>query len=199
MPSTPSPRRDRRARAQALAGEIYTEQRRRLLAIGIRNCPSYEDAEEALQDAFALFIDHFDPDSKAPPVAWLTLTLKRRCWACYRRKRLIERTRTPSLDSPAAENETPQPHLDEQRLPEDIAEIADEISNIRHALSHLKPDERRALSLLALGYSYAEICNHTGWSYTKVNRCLTEGRAKLRKAARQTTRAPRARGAKTSR
>src|SRR5918998_1365661 len=37
----------------------------------------------------------------------------------------------------------------------------------------------RALLLRAEGYSYAEICEITGWSYTKVNRCLTEGRQAL--------------------
>jgi DNA-directed RNA polymerase specialized sigma24 family protein len=34
--------------------------------------------------------------------------------------------------------------------------------------------------LQAEGYSYAEIQAITGWSYTKVNRCLAEGRARLR-------------------
>ena len=33
--------------------------------------------------------------------------------------------------------------------------------------------------LRAEGYSYREICSITGWSYTKVNRCLTEGRQAL--------------------
>jgi DNA-directed RNA polymerase specialized sigma24 family protein len=47
-------------------------------------------------------------------------------------------------------------------------------------LRRLKPDERRALILRAEGYSYAEICELNGWSYTKVNRCLAEGRARLR-------------------
>jgi DNA-directed RNA polymerase specialized sigma24 family protein len=47
-------------------------------------------------------------------------------------------------------------------------------------LSTLKRDERRALGLLALGLSYMEICEATGWTYTKVNRCLSEGRAALR-------------------
>ena len=40
----------------------------------------------------------------------------------------------------------------------------------------LKPDERRALVLRGEGYSYAEICELNGWTHTKVNRCLTEGR-----------------------
>ena len=37
--------------------------------------------------------------------------------------------------------------------------------------------------LQAQGYSYAEICERCGWTYTKVNRCLAEGRARLRSAA----------------
>ena len=44
------------------------------------------------------------------------------------------------------------------------------------ALAMLKPQEVRCLVLRAAGYSYHEICEETGWSYTKVNRCLTEGR-----------------------
>ena len=37
-----------------------------------------------------------------------------------------------------------------------------------------------ALILQAQGYSYAEIQQLCGWTYTKVNRCLAEGRARLR-------------------
>ena len=44
------------------------------------------------------------------------------------------------------------------------------------AMGVLKPQEVRALLLKAEGYSYREICEITGWTYTKVNRCLTEGR-----------------------
>ena len=36
----------------------------------------------------------------------------------------------------------------------------------------LKPGERLALGLLAAGYSYKEICAHTEWTYTKVNRLI---------------------------
>lgn len=48
------------------------------------------------------------------------------------------------------------------------------------SLHRLKPDERRALVLRGEGYSYAEICELTHWTHTKVNRCLAEGRARLR-------------------
>ena len=51
----------------------------------------------------------------------------------------------------------------------------------RHAAQHaLKRDERLALWLLGLGLSYAEVCELTGWTYTKLNRCATRGRARLR-------------------
>ncbi len=32
----------------------------------------------------------------------------------------------------------------------------------------------------ALGWRYREICDAFAWSYTKTNRCLTEGRAAAR-------------------
>jgi DNA-directed RNA polymerase specialized sigma24 family protein len=120
--TTPTPVKRGRYDAELLAERLYTAHRQRLLAIAQRNSDSTEDAEEALQDALVLFIEHFDPAGEAPPLAWLTLTLKRRCWA---------------------------------------------------------------LTLLALGYTYREICELTGWSYTKVNRCLAEGRERLREMAAQ--------------
>ena len=48
------------------------------------------------------------------------------------------------------------------------------------ALATLKRDEARALVLQAAGRTYAEIEAETGWSHTKVNRALTEGRAAFR-------------------
>jgi DNA-directed RNA polymerase specialized sigma24 family protein len=47
-------------------------------------------------------------------------------------------------------------------------------------LAALKPDQRIALLLHAAGYSYAEISELRGWTHTKVNRSLAEGRAALR-------------------
>ena len=50
------------------------------------------------------------------------------------------------------------------------------------ALRALKPDEARALLLKAEGLSYQEIGRRFGWTYTKVNRSITEGRARFLKA-----------------
>jgi RNA polymerase sigma factor (sigma-70 family) len=163
----------RQARAATLADRLYTEHRGRLLAIARRNSACIEDAEEALQDAFILFIDRFDPDAKAPPLAWLTLTLKRRCWALHRHQR---------MRAAARREDNGEGLPDRRRLPDELAEVTEAVAKIRRLLTELKPAERKALGLLALGYSYREICDATGWTYTKVNRCITEGRATLRRA-----------------
>jgi DNA-directed RNA polymerase specialized sigma24 family protein len=64
----------------------------------------------------------------------------------------------------------------------DPAARYERVAVARHALARLKANERLAIVLQAQGYSYAEICDACGWTYTKVNRCLAEGRARLRAA-----------------
>ena len=74
MPSAAAPAaQTRQARAEALAARLYAEHRPRLLALARHNCGNPDDAEEALQDTFVLFIDHFDPGGEAPPLPWLSL------------------------------------------------------------------------------------------------------------------------------
>ena len=46
-------------------------------------------------------------------------------------------------------------------------------------MRRLKRDEARALMLKAEGLSYNEIGERLGWTYTKVNRCITEGRRRF--------------------
>ena len=65
------------------------------------------------------------------------------------------------------------------RGPEELAELAERVVLTRELLAQLKPQERRALGLKALGYSYAEIGELTGWTHTKINRCMAEGRKRL--------------------
>jgi len=60
--------------------------------------------------------------------------------------------------------------------PEEHALSAEHVTRAAEALQRVKPQELRAMWLKALGKSYQEICAETGWSYTKVNRCLAEGR-----------------------
>ena len=65
--------------------------------------------------------------------------------------------------------------------PAERAERHEAIARSREALPALKPQELRALTLLAEGYSYREIGEITGFSPTKINRCLAEGRERFRR------------------
>jgi DNA-directed RNA polymerase specialized sigma24 family protein len=65
--------------------------------------------------------------------------------------------------------------------PAERYERREQVHAAARALSNLKPAEHRAIVLQAAGYSYAEICELCGWTYTKLNRSLAEGRERLRR------------------
>ncbi len=168
-------------RAETLATEIYSNQRARLLRIAKRNSLNHEDAEESLQESIIAFIDSYDPDYGAHPLAWLTLVLKRKCWERTRRERLDQRVGQEIDSTENGPGTLLELIPDPSRGPHALAELRDEIAEVAGHLAQLKPDERRALTLIAEGYSYREITALTGWTHTKINRCLAEGRARLRK------------------
>jgi RNA polymerase sigma factor (sigma-70 family) len=172
----------RYAEVQVLATKLYRERYRYLFRIAVKNAANEADAEEALQDAFVSFIDRFDPVGSSPPLAWLTLTLKRRCWALHRAQHFDRRAGQeagPDSDQPGfclAEIPSTAPGVEER------IERAEFVLEARESLAALKPAERRALSLIAAGFSYKEIAEMNEWTYTKVNRCASEGRVALRNA-----------------
>jgi RNA polymerase sigma factor (sigma-70 family) len=161
-----------------LATELYAETHDYLLAIARRNAHSEADAAEALQEAFVSFIAHFDPGRGAPPLAWLTLTLKRQCWR-QRREAHLDRNCGQEAESGGEELGSFLEAL--TTLEPDPAERVIERDEGRRRLARLKSDERTALGLRAAGLSYAEIGELRRWTHTKVNRCLSEGRAALRR------------------
>jgi RNA polymerase sigma factor (sigma-70 family) len=169
------------ARSEALAIEIFAEHRPYLLRVAERNSLNRQDAEDALQDALIAFIRAFDPERGAHPLAWFTLVLKRECWQRTKREHLDRRVGQETDDLREANGSRLELIPDPGRSPEQAAELADQVAETRAYLLQLKPQERRALGLLALGYSYREIMEITGWTYTKINRCIAEGRARLRK------------------
>jgi RNA polymerase sigma factor (sigma-70 family) len=178
-----SPEQTRGARVQAFAAQLYSERHEHLLAVAHANAPNRADAEDAVQFAFLAFLGKFDPDCEAPPLAWLTTTLKRRCWALYRAQHLDRRV------SQEAASDSSEPGFSVAHIPSDAADVEDVIEQTewvleaRERLADLKPAERRTLVLIAAGFSYAEIAESSGWSYTKVNRNAAEGRARLRQLA----------------
>jgi RNA polymerase sigma factor (sigma-70 family) len=170
--------RDRsQPQVRRLAAELYATKRDYLLAIARKNAHTEADAEEALQEAFVSFIAKFDPDRGAPPLAWLTLTLKRQCWR-QRREAHLDRHCGQEAERGGEE---PGSFIEAlTNLEPDPAERVIDRDEGRRRLARLKPDERTALGMRATGLSYAEIGERRGWTYTKVNRCLVEGRTALR-------------------
>lgn len=162
------------------AGELCRAHRTDLLRIARRNAAGAADAEEAVQDALLYFLEGYDPGSGAPPLAWVTLAMKRRCWRLRDRAHL-DRHVTADRDG---EHEEPTGAIERHvsRGPQLAERVADR-DEARRRLARLKPDQRTALGMVAAGYRYAEVARARGWTPTKVNRSLAEGRAALRLGA----------------
>ena len=167
----------RRNQVQALAERLYRERYDYLLRIATRNAANREDAEEALQFSFSALIEKYDPAAGSPPLAWVTLVLQRRCWALHRECHVDRRAGQEAAPDSAGRSFAAESIPSGDTGPERWVELVDDA---RTRLAALKPVERRALSLIAAGFSYAEIGALNQWSFTKVNRCLAEGRAALR-------------------
>lgn len=176
--SRPSARQ--RERNAELLSQLLEAHEHRLRWQATKHAELPDDADDALQSAYVLFLERYN--GLGEPLAWLYTTVKREAWGIRRR---TSRRRECAFNLPATENGTERDLC--QALPADAPGPAERftrgelLKTRRGALAELKPDERRALWLLGLGYSYAEICEATGWTYTKVNRCLSEGRSALRK------------------
>jgi RNA polymerase sigma factor (sigma-70 family) len=128
----------------------------------------HDDADEALQRATLILLTKAPPHPPRRLAGWMHVVTRREALALRReRERLLAAEVGEALPcaapSPAERAERRERSRDRVRL-----------------LGRLKPDERRALVLKGQGFSYREICELTGWTYTKVNRCLAEGRARLR-------------------
>jgi RNA polymerase sigma factor (sigma-70 family) len=171
-----APERNRNAE---LLSAVIRRHESKLRRQAYRHSELPEDAEDALQSAFLHFVERYN--GLGEPLAWLYTTVKREAWALRRRS---SRQRECSL-TVASSNGTGDIDLTEA-VPTDAPGPAERLERDEllteqlRALSALKSDQRRALGLLALGLSYAEICETTGWTHTKVNRCLSEGRSALR-------------------
>ena len=128
-------------------------------------CP--DDAQDAYQRALEIFMRHAERLDPARAAGWLHVVVKREAQAIRRSRQKLVASDDVNLDGHEARS-LPTP---EERLA-----TFDLMRRSAEALQRLKPQELRALWLRAEGHSYNEISALTGWSYTKVNRCVTEGR-----------------------
>jgi RNA polymerase sigma factor (sigma-70 family) len=138
-----------------------------------------DDADEALQRGLEILLNKAPSEDPRELIRWTQTVVKHEALAVR-----AERERT--LAGPAAA--TPVPGREdwvamlpaEAAGPAERAERHEAIERSREALATLKPQEVRTLGLLAEGYSYREIADITGYSSTKVNRAIAEGRERFR-------------------
>jgi RNA polymerase sigma factor (sigma-70 family) len=139
-----------------------------------------DDAEDALQRGLEILLRRAPTDDPRELIKWMQTVVKHEALA-------IRRERERDLGGPAAV--APKTDVGDWAAllpansdgPPERAERREAIARSREALQTLKPQELRALTLLAEGYSYVEIGEITGYSRTKINRCLAEGRERYRK------------------
>ena len=156
-----------RERGEALVLELVGSQADSLLRVARRYSMCADDAHDAYQRALEILMRHaarLDPERAA---GWLHTVVKHEALAINRSRRRIVGFAEVDLD--ALESRT-------SASPEERVLASDRVARSAEALHGLKPQEVRALWLKALGHSYEQICEVTGWTYTKVNRCLAEGR-----------------------
>jgi RNA polymerase sigma factor (sigma-70 family) len=138
-----------------------------ILATARRHAVTPEDAEDAYQRGIEILLTKAPSTSEDELIPWLKTVVKHEAWALRRQR---DRHSPVTDDGELRDRPAPTAVTHEQ------AERLDRLRLGAEALGHLKPHEVRALRLKAEGFSYREICSMTGWSYTKVNRLLTEGR-----------------------
>ena len=128
-----------------------------------------DDAQDAVQRALEIYMRRVDSLDTATELAWLKVVVKHEALA-VRRGRAGVAGEDVDLDAhPAAE----------QRSVEERFESSERVERSAEVMRRLKRDEARALMLKAEGLSYNEIGERLGWTYTKVNRCITEGRRRF--------------------
>ena len=169
----------RNERNAELLDRLLRDHRDPLLRQARFHCEREADADDALGEACIQFLRFFDGQEQDHALRYLLVVIKRCAWGISRSRRNQRRiAEVLSADELEAEFGVGVP--DESRGPEELVEAGEEVGRFVAALSALKADQRRALILLALGCSYDEIAETSGWTRTKVNRSLVEGRSRLR-------------------
>jgi RNA polymerase sigma factor (sigma-70 family) len=159
--------------------ELIATRGRFYLAIARRVSICADDADDAYQRAVEILLTKGSAVDPARLPGWMAIVTRREALAVRRgRERLLGRA-IPKRAGDDGET-GPDAMVSERPGPAEIAERRERVAEARWVLSTLKANQRLALVLQASGYSYAEICEACGWTYTKVNRCLAEGRDRLR-------------------
>ena len=176
------------AARRRVAIELYRNHRNLLLASARRVSLCSDDAEDAMQRGLEILLTKAPTAEARRLLPWARTVIRNEALA-------IRKARERTLGRPGSTAGGQDRSPDEpdwvgaipsgRRAPEEEVEGREEVARSREALALLKPQELKALTQLAAGMSYAEIQAANGWTRTKVNRCLAEGREKLRSVVRE--------------
>jgi RNA polymerase sigma factor (sigma-70 family) len=128
-----------------------------------------DDAEDAVQRGIEIYLRRVESLDPATELAWLKVVVKHEALAVRRARSGVAGEQVDLDAVPAVA----------QRSVEERLESAERVARSAEVMRRLKRDEARALMLKAEGLSYVEIGERLGWTYTKVNRCITEGRRRF--------------------
>jgi RNA polymerase sigma factor (sigma-70 family) len=176
------PAREAGAARKRAAIETYSRHEAALRRTARRYSLCADDADDALQRGLEILLRKAPTDNPRELIRWTQTVVKHEALA-------VRHERERILGAPAA---TPKGDdwvaliPAEADGPPERAERREAVARSREALQSLRPQELRALTLLAEGYSYAEIGEITGYSKTKINRCLAEGRERFRSLVSRT-------------
>jgi RNA polymerase sigma factor (sigma-70 family) len=160
-----TPARPSRAQIEPAALELLSRHSAGLLATARRYSATPEDAEDAYQRGVEILLTKAPSTTEDELLPWLKTVVKHEAFAVRK-----SGARAVLSDQPIVYEQ------DEHAWTDERAERYERLRVGAEAMAALKPQEIRCLLLKAEGLSYREICDVTGFSYTKVNRCITEGR-----------------------
>jgi RNA polymerase sigma factor (sigma-70 family) len=158
--------------ADARVSRLIAAHERSLMRVALHWSLCRDDALDAYQRALEIYVRRLDSLDPATEIAWMKVVVKHEALAVRRGRVEVVPVEDVDFDGRAAEA---------QRPVDDLLAGRERVKRSAEALRRLKPDEAKALMLKAQGLSYAEIGESLGWTYTKVNRCITEGRARFLK------------------
>lgn len=161
------PSRPSRTEIEPVALDLIRRRGAEVLSTARRYACSPEDAEDAYQRALEILLTKAPTTSPDDLLPWLKTVVKHEAYALRKKRERDVPAEQDALDAFAG---------DGSDAADERAERYDRLRVGAEALGRLKPQETQCLLLKAEGLSYEEIAAHTGFTYTKVNRCLTEGR-----------------------
>lgn len=179
MASQPQDQTSQQEHRAKMLGELVCSERPALLRQARSHSRRSEEAEDALSDACVQFLRFYDGPPGRDALRWMLVVVKRCAWTLSRQGR--SRESRVAIGATGGGVDVALVVQAERDGPVELLERSEETTGVAELIGRLKPAEREALILRGLGYSYKEIAEMRGWSITKVNRCMSKGRAAVRR------------------